>query len=824
MKLVFTLAASALLATVPITASPINSNSFVDTTISKKDAVVVRTATIPYGDIHAAPVVVARQSDVSEASDETDSDVDESSNPDESDYAASDFENYSSDDEATDDDSTRRLLTTRGDDKCPASKMKYCVKEKCICIECIPDEQRRRCFPDYKSLPPNWPKDTKTKRLIAPSTSDSDHDDDHDNDLLPDHALRRRGSHTAEYWKTHSNPVAQGSHTSEYWKTHSNPVASKERRSPGHPGIKCTKFGEFPYCPPGITYRNMTVETCSCATYQYNATRKAHDLRIMGPAELDESDARNPKRAVLDERADESDKQLFYYGPNSKRDDPFRFDVDLKLPANIAKLIAPKKKRDLAGDDVDAPAPVVAERMTDLPQHDLLATRKNNGYGTRKVECNGYGMIAGFCTIRGECYCLYCDDFPRDCGFKLVKGVGDESDGSEDYNNVNELPDEGPFNMQIAIPVNNNVLGCGKSWGGLCFEGGCFCMVCKVGLNDCQMKQVRDAKPKRRREIGSGVAEEETRGDANRVHRISPFERPVTVSRRSVNDNDKRGGSNGVHRTSPFGRPGPVTVGRRSDNDNEKRGGSNGVHRTSPFGRPGPVTVGRRSGNDNEKRGGSNGVHRNSPFGRPGPVTVGRRNPLPIPDDHAALQKRESKGFICKDSLGAFCFAKDECFCFKCNKFPKDGCTFEKRNFFKKNSKREISNDTTVSTPSEEEQSEEDFKPGVVDIVYPTKTSDAGASAFTVTRNTEDVPNRNTTVLDREHAPKIFRRGKTEAGGTGKKMKSRSPAPAPASFGMHHAVPSFKVSNTTEQELGETVEAGEGHGAGRTDMHAVEKR
>lgn len=146
---------------------------------------------------------------------------------------------------------------------------------------------------------------------------------------------------------------------------------------------------------------------------------------------------------------------------------------------------------------------------------------------------------------------------------------------------------------------------------------------------------------------------------------------------------------------------------------------------------------------------------------------------------------------------------------------------------------------------------EEDVNPEVVDVVAPSNISSADTSLFTMTRNPDDVPNRNTAGLDLNRESKIFRRGNTHADGKrsvlGGKKKSRSPSLAPF-MGIHHSVPNFKVTNTftsvngtdhvvidgngVDTTVDETVGGGEGgkygegggYGAGRTDIHTVEKR
>lgn len=379
----------------------------------------------------------------------------------------------------------------------------------------------------------------------------------------------------------------------------------------------------------------------------------------------------------------------------------------------------------------------------------------------------------------------------------------DRDEGQGQNYNVGQIP-KYTFKFKTQVIKDNKPASftCEGANGALCMTAGCFCLQCVVGVNACEFVPVGQ-KPKndwgtgdelgekrRKRDVGddgeewlkttigennNDNLEEEEKMEKRGVSGPSELGRPPPVTpgkkkpqQRGVfytspgvalgvvgednKDKEKRGGGGGsgggLHRTSPFGRP--VTVGRRSEEDDdekEKRGGGGGAHRTSPFGRP--VTVGRRSGEDNnekEKRGGAPGVHRTSPFGRP--VTVGRRSAMPLamprPDHQAFLEKR-NKGFNCPgQSFGAFCFSDAECYCLKCNKFPKDGCKFEQRKFFRntKVKKREI------GSGAHADNGEEEHAVGVVvpQTVTPTATTPSSSgvlntSVATATATATDTPN-----------------------------------------------------------------------------------
>ncbi|KAJ4405419.1 hypothetical protein N0V85_004673 [Neurospora sp. IMI 360204] len=175
------------------------------------------------------------------------------------------------------------------------------------------------------------------RSLSPPSASASGLDGDYD--FLPVDSLTRRSSHTAEFWKPHLPPHlpptshnrrGPQSHTGDYWNHHP-PASSPKRRAPGHqelsqddkdikntkrgldvdvqrrspdhPGIKCTKTHEFPFCKD---IGNITIETCSCASYQKNATTGFHYLHITGPAEKDDSDAPKHHERDLSDGVDDS--------------------------------------------------------------------------------------------------------------------------------------------------------------------------------------------------------------------------------------------------------------------------------------------------------------------------------------------------------------------------------------------------------------------------------------------------------------------------------------------------------------------------------------
>ncbi|KAK3947675.1 hypothetical protein QBC32DRAFT_223660 [Pseudoneurospora amorphoporcata] len=779
MKLAFTLAASAFLATVPVTALPITPN----TAIIKTDTAIVSPATVS-NTIHPTTTTVGLQPETLEPADETDPDVDEeveSDESDEADYSASDYEDYVTTEHVSDDDASSHNRATPGHRgiKCTNEhEFPYChdtrntkrhvsagqaegglapltkaaraedygytcanVKAKMVCknnngvIECdclqpmepaIPDEKVEggyrcqsgitnvpvRCYSGsiYSASKKCWCYPPAEKAIKKPAkkrdvTSESDSQATEVHNIISSVVDRRSGFHI------------------------------------GGPGYHCENKEAKMECP--------VARICGCVV-----TDKDGKQRLDGWPVKD--DKRKRRDLDSDSVEPESDFEI-----KSKRD-LLQFDVSVMLPGDVVKALTPKKrdlqvKREVEEEHFLEASMLKAGRDANGQDHELFA-RKNMGYGTRPVECKETGDIAGFCLISGYCYCLQCQLFPDNCAFMQRKGVGnskkrkrdlaltDSLDGanppleartfaSETNTNPGQIP---KYTMKITSQVIKNTkpisFTCGSTNGGFCFEDGCYCVQCAIGLNDCRFKLVRS-----RSKRGGG-------GNHNLQDR--DLDGLLTI--------DDGGGMD--HEERIFG--------------NEKRGGGSGLHRTSP------------------------------PFGRP--VTVGRRSAMakamPMPDNQAILDKR-NKGFDCTNALGAFCFTDDECFCLRYKKFPRAGCRFEARKFFR-NTKIKRDSDDGVTASSEGE----DIKSEVVDVVAPppitptiTSTSVlsntsvllATATAATFTSNPDDVANRN------GHNPEfnIFARSKR---GDGYKPDSavketlqkekRSPF-----YGMHHAIPSSKV-------------------------------
>ncbi|KAK3502280.1 hypothetical protein B0T13DRAFT_533990 [Neurospora crassa] len=108
MKLIFTLATSALLATVSIIASPIIPNS----AARDKNTVIVSAVTVSRIK-HPTTTIVNFRSEVSKAAGETDSDIDESAKSDESGYTTSVSEHEISDEDASSSSESHLNFLTR---------------------------------------------------------------------------------------------------------------------------------------------------------------------------------------------------------------------------------------------------------------------------------------------------------------------------------------------------------------------------------------------------------------------------------------------------------------------------------------------------------------------------------------------------------------------------------------------------------------------------------------------------------------------------------------------------------------------------------------
>lgn len=109
MKLVFTLAISALLATVSVIASPIIPN-----TAAREENTVIVSSTTLSNILHPTTTNVSLRSEMSETAEKSDTNVNESAKSDESDYTTSDSEHAISDKEdSSSSESHLNLLTRR---------------------------------------------------------------------------------------------------------------------------------------------------------------------------------------------------------------------------------------------------------------------------------------------------------------------------------------------------------------------------------------------------------------------------------------------------------------------------------------------------------------------------------------------------------------------------------------------------------------------------------------------------------------------------------------------------------------------------------------
>ncbi|KAK1777719.1 hypothetical protein QBC45DRAFT_378414 [Copromyces sp. CBS 386.78] len=745
MKLAFTLAASAFLATVPITASPVIPNTFTKTAIIKKDTAIVSPATVS-NIIHPTITTLGLQPETWEPADETDSDVDEedeSDESDEADYSASDYEDYVttedvSDDDVSDDDASshnrrspqshtagwwnhhppasspsRRTKAARAEDygyTCANTKAKMVCKNNNGVIECdclqpmepaIPDEKVEggyRCKSGITNVPVrcySGSVQSASKKCWCYPPAEK--------------AIKKN---------TTKRDVTSES-DSQATKAHNIISAIVDRRSGIHmggPGYHCENKEAKMECP--------VARICGCVVTDKDGKRRLEGWPV--------KDDEKRKRRDLASGSVEPESG---FEAKSKRD-LLQFDVSVMLPGDVVKALTPKKrdlqvKREVEEEHFLEASMLKAGRDANGQDHELFA-RKNMGYGTRLVKCKERGDVAGFCLISGYCYCLQCRDFPDHCAFMQRKGVGDSKERKRDLaltdsldgvnppleartfaSETNTNPGQIPkYTMKITSQVikDNKPISftCGSANGGFCFEGGCYCVQCAIGLNDCRFKKV-----------GS-----HSNGGGGGSHNLQDrdLDELLTI--------DEGGGMDYEERS--FGNE------KLPDDDEvsveEKRGGS-GLHRTSPFGRP--VTVGRRSA---------------------------------MPDNQAILDKR-NKGFDCTNALGAFCFTDDECFCLRCNKFPNGGCRFEARKFFR-NTKIKRDSDDGVTASSERE----DIKSEVVDVVPPptmttlpttpssvlsnTSVPLATATAATFTSSPDNVANRN------GHNPEfnIFARGKRAYG------------------------------------------------------------
>lgn len=457
----------------------------------------------------------------------------------------------------------------------------------------------------------------------------------------------------------------------------------------------------------------------------------------------------------------------------SKRD-LLQFDIFVTLPGDVVKALTGSKKRDFpVKREMEEEEHLLEGSMLEgdvtSQEHEFIA-RKNNGYGTREVKCKETGDVAGFCLVSGYCYCLQCRGFPDNCDFVQRKGVGDSKRG-------------------LASPTENNL------------------------LEDRDFTSDRNTNPG---QIPPYIL--------RITSQVKKNNRPVTFTCQAAN-----GGfciEDGCYCVKcQIGLNGCSF--KRLESRSAKRaaadGGGTGLDEL--------LTIDDEAGegeyyqkkslvNEKEKRGGVSGVHRTSPFGRP--VTVGRRSAMPLampmPDNQAILDKR-GKGFDCPgESLGAFCFADDECFCLKCKKFPKDGCSFVQRKFFRNTkTKRDLDFGVTASSSLGEDggtsKREVVDDADVVVVVPPTMTrtitptssvlsntsvplaSSATATA-TFTANPDDVANRNHSRPGHGLKPEvnIFARGRRADG--------------------------YKPQCVRENMTGQ--EGGNG-GAGQTSVQAVDK-
>ncbi|KAK3338884.1 hypothetical protein B0H65DRAFT_432581 [Neurospora tetraspora] len=366
MKLVFTLAASALLATVPITASPIIPNTFTNTAVGKKDTVIVSAATVS-NIIHPTTTIVGLRPEVSAAANE-------------SDHTTSDSEDGGKAEEEKAKNGAKRSLSPPsasasgldGDyDFLPVHSLPRRSSHtaefwKSHLPSHLPPTSHNRRGPqshtgDYWNHHP--PASSPNRRAPGPQElsqddmnkamfdfhSVSDVAQRRSNSrfdafmLLPSYHCPNKGSLVTckdynyydcpedtlwcRHWdKNQKNAngrfgVWVGDTEKPIKKTKRGLDVDVQRRSPGHPGIKCTKTHEFPFCND---IRNITIETCSCASYQKNATTGFHYLKIMGPAEKDDSDAPKHKRDLsdgVDDSPDAVDSSSYHLARDGKKRD-----------------------------------------------------------------------------------------------------------------------------------------------------------------------------------------------------------------------------------------------------------------------------------------------------------------------------------------------------------------------------------------------------------------------------------------------------------------------------------------------------------------------